>query len=165
MAESYLLRVELSGEYAEDKLHVQLQQAGMTLVKKEDTGGYKNYQYELSSDSGTTRVSFMLSPAKPNIKELSVRFPVPAPPGIIDQTFGFLGKLNALLSIAVYDTEIRTHIFSQYKKQEENILKYQRLIEENKAEIDRQCYIPVDAQAFKRNEIGLEKRRKVLEAA
>jgi hypothetical protein len=160
--ETYLLRIEFEPELTETDFNVVMQEAGLQLAKHEDSGGYKSYTYELKSESGLTKASAMFSPAKPKVREVSVRFTLPNPPGVLDQTFSFLRFLQHKHTLRIYDTEIRTHLFSQLKKGEDNPVKLQRLLDDKKEEIDSQSYISLNAEEFRENMLGLNKRKLIL---
>jgi hypothetical protein len=100
------------------------------------------------------------SPSEKNSDEFSLRFSVLSPKTVIDQTFDLLTKLNALTLIKVYDTEIQNHIYRQLRKDGVIDQNFDGIEGTDKEKaIQLQCYIPIDAGAFSKNDLSIHKRQ------
>ncbi len=165
--EAYLFQIQLSRPVDESDVVDLFKKIGMTCLptsaKNKSLTEYRSYYFEARTQNGLTEANMIYSPSEKNSDEFSLRFSVLSPKIVIDQTFDLLSKLNSLMPIKVYDTEIHNHLYRQLRKNgviDQNFEGIEGTDKEK--EIQLQCFIPLDKVAFSRNDFSIHKRNLVL---
>lgn len=111
--ESYRFCVVFDHEIGEVELDEVLLSCGLRRTKKEGDklSDYREYFYELITNSGITEVHTFFSPQQDKIDDFSLRFSIASPTAVIHQTFELLNKLNGKKSLRVRDVEIYNHVY------------------------------------------------------
>jgi hypothetical protein len=164
--EAYLLQIRFRKSTSEDEMIPLLREAGMLYLDykshKQDLNSYGNLYFEQRSNRGLTEAHVLTSPGYTTVDDFSLRFSILSPKSVVDQTFEFLQKLNALIEIEVYDPEIRNHIFRRLRQTGKVDLNFAGLNKEDDAAIEKLCIISLNTDEFKRNELEIVKRQTVL---
>jgi hypothetical protein len=165
--ETYLFQIELSKPVDESDVVELFKKIGMTCLptseKNKPLDDYRSYYFEERTQNGLLEANMIFSPSEENSNEFSLRFSILSPKTIIDRTFDLLSKLNSLTPIKVYDTEIQNHIYRQLRKEGVLDQNFEGIEGSDKEkEIQHQCYIPIDAIVFSKNDLSIQKRRLVL---
>jgi len=167
--EAYLFQIRFRPPTSENAAIVLLEEAGMVYLdersQRQTENSYGNLYFERRSSKGLTEAHIITSPGDTTVDELYVRFSILSPKTVVDQTFEFLQKLNALYAIEVYDTEIRNHIFRQLRQTGKVDQNFEGLDREDDEVIDKLCIISLNPDEFKRNELEIMKRQTVLDNA
>jgi hypothetical protein len=165
--ESYLFNIEFAAPIQEDKIVTLFHAAGMTHLIDKNLGGtindFRSYYFEIRSEQGLTEVHCLLSPSETILQSFNLRFSVLSSKYVIDQTFKFLHDLNAFKSIRLIDTEIRNHIYRKLRKEGKVDQSFVGLNQVEEDYVENCCYIPLDLEMFKQNELAIAKRQRVLE--
>ena len=165
--ESYLLQIRFRTSTSEEEVIPLLKEAGMVYLdyksQKQDLDSYGNLYFEQRSNRGLTEAHVLTSPGDTTVDDFSLRFSILSPKTVADQTFEFLQKLNALIEIEVYDTEIRNHIFRRLRQTGKVDRNFEGLNEEDDEAIEKLCIISLNTDEFKRNELEIVKRKTVLD--
>lgn len=162
--EAYLFNIEFKEPVLEREIVDLFETIGMTHLvnkfEKRTEENYGSFYVELRTEKGLTEGHCILAPTDRELSDFSLRFSVVSPKTVIDQTFDLLIKLNELRPINVYDTEIKNHIYRQLrrdKKVDDGFNGLEGTDEE--AKIEKACYIEIDADIFKQNQLGIMKRQ------
>ncbi|MBU1849467.1 MAG: hypothetical protein KKH40_01945 [Nanoarchaeota archaeon] len=148
-------------------LHYFLKNYGFKTLKRR--GGliskYREGFYELASEKGITEIHLLVPPNEKSVKDIHVRFSVISPPSVINQTFEFFKVLKEKFNLEVQDTEVGNHIWLNKTKLEDR--KMTDLInnipdEETFEKNAKKDVIPIDINEFKKNKLGIRKRKLVL---
>ena len=162
--EAYLFNIEFKQPILEKDIVSVFKKIGMIHLidqfEKRTDKNYGSFYFELRTDKGLTEAHCILAPKATFLKDFSLRFSVVSPKSVIDQTFDLLKKLHEFEPINVYDTEIKNHIYRQLrrdKKVDDWFNGIEGTSEESK--IEDMCYIEIDAEKFKQNELDIIKRQ------
>jgi len=165
--EAYLLQIKFQTPISEEEVILLLEQAGMAYLAdkshKQNINSYGNLYFEERSIKGLIEAHILTAPGDTRIDDFSLRFSILSPKTVVDQTFEFLQKLCTLIDIEVYDTEIRNHIFRRLRQTGKVDQNFEGLNEEDDAAIDKLCFVSLNADDFKRNELEIVKRQTVLD--
>ena len=162
--EAYLFTIEFKEPVLEQEIIDLFETIGMTHLndkfQKRTDKNYGSYYFELRTEMGLTEGHCILAPTDRELSDFSLRFSVVSPKTVIDQTFQLLIKLNELRPIDVYDTEIKNHIYRQLRKEKE-VDDWFKGLEgtDEEAKIEKVCYVEIDAEIFKQNQLGIMKRQ------
>ncbi len=162
--EAYLLRVKFKKPVNADKLHYFLEKQGFKMISKRGSklSDYRDGCYELASDKGITEANILVPPEKITVIALSVRFSVISPASVIDQTFDFFKELNKEFELELQDTEIINHLWLETTRIEDRKGRGRIPTPEEYEEQMKEVAIPIDAEEFKKNKLGIRKRQSVL---
>jgi|SRR5688572_3772972 len=165
--ESYLLNVEFTEPIPEEKIVTLFHAAGMIHLVNKNSGetlnDFREYYFEIRSEQGLTEAHCILPPLETTLQDFSLRFSILSPKYVIDQTFRFLYELSAFKPIQIFDTEIRNHIYRKLRKEGKVGQSFEGLGQDEDDEIDNLCYIPLDLEIFRQNDLAIAKRQRVLE--
>lgn len=162
--EAYLFNIEFKEPVLEDEIVGLFETIGMTHLvnkfEKRTDKNYGSYYFELRTEKGLTEGHCILEPTDTKLSDFSLRFSVVSPKIVIDQTFDLLIKMNELKPINVYDTEIKNHIYRQLRR-DKKVDDWFNGLEgtDEEAKIEKVCYIEIDADVFKQNQLGIMKRQ------
>jgi hypothetical protein len=162
--EAYLFNIEFKEPVSEEEIIDLFEKIGMTHLvdkfEKRTDNNYGSYYFEFRTENGLTEGHCILAPTERELSDFSLRFSVVSPKSVIDQTFDLLIKLNKVRPIDVCDTEIRHHVYRQLRK-EKKVDDWFNGLEgtDEAAKIEKACYIEIDIDKFKQNELGLMKRQ------
>lgn len=162
--EAYLFNIEFKEPVLEQNIIGVFDKIGMTHLadkfEKRTDKNYGSYYFELRTENGLTEGHCILAPTDRELSDFSLRFSVVSPKTVIDQTFNLLIKLNELRPIKVYDTEIKNHIYRQLRRDKKVDVWFNGLEGTDEEEkIEKACYIEIDADIFKQNQLGIMKRQ------
>lgn len=162
--ESYLFYIEFEHKIREQELDKLLISVGLRQVKKEgeNLSDFRGYYYELQTRNGITEAHSLFSPNEEKTNDFSLRFSVSSPTSVIDQTFDFLNQLNIEKTIKVRDTEIYNHEYRHLRQLGKVDEDFEGLSKSEDAIIRNKCYIPIDSNEFKENNMGIMKREILL---
>jgi len=155
--EAYLMYVYLK----EEKAFFELEQifSEIELLKVHSEGKYiddfRSLFFEKVSKDGITEILCRFAPNEKSISKICFRFSVASPAGVIDQTFEILMNLNCRVDIKILDTELFNDILLKNRHRD--------LTNEERAEIYRSCYIPLDKVEFIENRYNIYKRNIILD--
>lgn len=127
--------------------------------KHKSISEYRNTCYELASKKGITEANILLSPYQTQVNHMHVRFSVVSPPNVIEQTFTFFKILSETYGFILWDTEVSNHLFLTTTDRKWSDVKWAPMTPE---EVEEQALIPVDVEEFKKNKMGIRKRKLVL---
>jgi hypothetical protein len=165
--EAYLLRIEFQTPITENKTIALLEEIGMCYLKdgscQQTTDSYGDLFFELRTSKGLTEANVTTSPNDPTVQEFSLRFSILSPKTVVDQTFELLQKLNNISRIDVFDKEIRNHIMRRLRQTGKVDQNFEGLNGQDDESINKLCFISLDAEDFKRNDLEIMKRQTVLE--
>ncbi|HEU4554413.1 MAG TPA: hypothetical protein VFS25_16315 [Chitinophaga sp.] len=151
---------------AEDAVIVLLEEAGLVYLegrsRRQTKDNYGDLYFEQRTGEGLTEANVLIPPGHKTVDEFSLRFSILSPQTVIDQTFAFLQRLNNLSGIKVYDTEIRNHIMRQLRKSGKVDQHFKGLSAEEDDAINKLCFLSLNADDFKRNELEIMKRQWIL---
>lgn len=162
--EAYLFNIEFKEPVLEQDIVGLLERIGLThlvdKLEKRTDKNYGSYYFELRTENGLTEGHCLLAPTDRYLSDFSLRFSVVSPKTVIDQTFDLLKKLNDIRPINVYDTEIRHHLYRQLRK-DKKVDDWFNGLEgtDEEAKIEKACYIEINIDKFKQNELGIMKRQ------
>jgi len=165
--EAYLFNIEFNRPVLEQDMVGLFDKIGMTHLtdkfEKRTSENYGSYYFELRTDKGLTEAHCILAPTDSTLTDFSLRFSVVSPKTVIDQTFELMKKLNEIEPINVFDTEIKNHIYKHLRK-DKKVDDWFNGLEgtDEEAKIDKMCYIKIDAENFRQNEMGIMKRQIVI---
>lgn len=166
--EAYLFKIKFQEPVPEQELVDLFEKVGMMHLKekfeKRTEQCYGSFFFELRSERGLTESHCLLAPKDKVLCSFYLRFSVVSPHTVIDQSFELLQKMNVIRPILIYDTEIKNHVYRQLRK-DGKINDHFSGLEgtEEEAKIETACYIDLDVEQFKRNELGIAKRQLVIE--
>jgi hypothetical protein len=164
--EAYLFQIRFSIPPIEAGAIVLLEEAGMSYLKERSNyqagQNYGSHYFEQRTANGLIEASLITAPGDPTVDEFSLRFSVLSPMSVVDQIFDFLNRLHTLSPIEVYDTEIRNDIMRQLRQSGKVDKDFEGLEDEDEEAIDKLCFISLNADDFKRNELKIMKRERVL---
>jgi hypothetical protein len=164
--ESYLFQIRLQTPTSEEAVIEMFEEAGILYLndksQRQTKNSYGNLYFERRSNKGLTEAHVITTPGDTTVDEFSLRFSILSPKAVVDQTFEFLQKLNALSRIEVFDTEIRNHIFRQLRQTGKVDQNFEGLDKENDEAINKLCIISLSPDNFKRNELEIMKRQTIL---
>jgi hypothetical protein len=162
--EAYLFRVKFAKPVNADDLHNFLRKYGFKLLKKRGIklSEYREGSYEFASEKGITEAQILVPPEETTVIDLSVRFSVSSPSSVINQTFDFFKELNKEFELELQDTEVINHFWLETTKLEDRKFTGRMLTPEEYEEQMKDAVIPLDAEEFKKNELGIRKREFVL---
>ena len=157
--EAYLFRLYFNKEVDFSELSNFLLDYGFKIVKKEgdSISEYRSIYYELASEKGITET--ILSPKQKEVDVMNVRFSVISPPKVTDQTFTFFKILNETYGFKLCDTEVSNHIFLATRKPADRKWSGVSWIGPKPP---KETVIPIDVEEFKKNKMGIRKRKLVL---
>ncbi len=162
--EAYLFNIEFKQPISENDIVSVFKKTGMVHLidqfEKRTSENYGSFYFELRTNNGLTEAHCILEPTETTLNDFSLRFSVVSRKTVIDQTFDLMKKLNELEPINVYDTEIKNHIYRQLrrgKKVDDWFNGIEGTSEEEK--IEKMCYIEIDAEKFKQNDLDIMKRQ------
>ena len=168
--ESYLFKVVFKEKVRNEEIVPLLIKTGARMLEEEksfwdDSFGYKSFFFEIRSDQGLTQMHVLLDGNETYLENFSVRFSVVSPATVIDQTFDFFERLNSQTPIVLRDAEIVNHLWRRDVKAGKRDNSYEAMRVENEADenYEKSALIPIDAVLFKANEMGIAKRKIVLE--
>jgi hypothetical protein len=165
--ESYSFDVEFSTPPTIMSAIAFIEKAGMRYLTEKSKPHTENnsgsYYFECRTDRGMTEAHMLILAGEVTIDEFSLRFSILSPRTVIDVAFQFLTRLNEIVPIEVYDAEIRNHIFRQLRRTGKVDVEFKGLNEDDDAAIDKLCYIRINADDFRRNELEIAKRKTVSE--
>lgn len=156
--EAYLFRLCFDENVDFFRLNNFLLDYGFKVVKKESISEYRSICYELASEKGITEAHILLSPKQKEVDVMHVRFSVISPHNVTDQTFTFFKILNETYGFKLCDTEVSNHIFLATRKPADR--KWSGVTWAQ--EVEEEALIPIDVEEFKKNKMGIRKRRLVL---
>jgi len=165
--EAYLFYVEFKEPVSEQEIISLFENSGMehltSKYSKRTPDNYGSFYFERRTAQGLTEAHCLLAPSDNTIKEFSLRFSVLSPSTVIDQTFGIMKKINALQPIAVMDSEISNHVYRKLRK-DKKVDDCFNGIEgtDEEAKIEKMSFIPIDAEIFIQNPLGIMKREIVI---
>lgn len=162
--EAYLFNIEFKEPVLEQDIVGVFDKIGMTHLadkfEKRTDKNYGSYYFELRTENGLTEGHCILAPTDRELSDFSLRFSVVSPKTVIDQTFDLLKKLNGIRPINVYDTEIKNHVYRQLRKDKKVDDWFNGLEGTDEEEkIEKSCYIDIDVENFKVNQLGIMKRQ------
>ena len=161
--EAYLFNIEFKEPVLEKDIVSLFDKVGMTHLvykfEKRTDKNYGSYYFELRTENGLTEAHCILLPTDKFLRHFSLRFSVVSPKTVIDQTFDIMKRFNNFEAITIYDTEIANHIYRQLRK-DKKVDDWFNGLEgtDEEAKIDKLCYIEIDAEKFKQNQLGIMKR-------
>ncbi len=165
--EAYLLRIKFQTPISEEIAISLLKEVGMHYLKdrscQQTKDSYGNLFFELRTNKGLTEANIITSPGDPTVDEFSVRFSILSPKSVVDQSFDFFQRLNNISRIDIYDTEIRNHIMRRLRQTGKVDQNFKGLNGQDDEAINKLCFISLDADDFKCNELEIMKRQTVLE--
>ncbi len=165
--EAYLLRIKFQTPTTENIAIALLEEVGMSYLKdksrQQTKDSYGDMFFEIRTSKGLTEANITSSPGDPTVDEFSLRFSILSPKTVVDQTFELLQKLNEISRIDVFDTEIRNHILRRLRQDGKVGRNFEGLEDKDDDAIDKLCFIALNADDFKRNELDIKKRQTVLE--
>jgi len=165
--ESYLFNIEFKEPIPEDKIVTLLHGAGMTHLVNRNSGetinDFRSYYFEIRSEQGLTEAHCLLSPLETTLRDFSLRFSILSPKYVIDQTFKFMYELDAYKPIQIIDTEIRNHVYRKLRNEGKIDQSFEGLNQDEDDKIETLCYIPLDLEMFKQNDLAIAKRQRLLE--
>lgn len=166
--ESYLFKIELSKPVFEHDIVDLFNKIGMfhliDKLKIKTTNDFGSYFFDLKTDKGLIEANCILTPEETSLKYFSLRFSVVSPKTVIDLTFDLLKKLNGIVNINVYDTEIRNHIYRQLRKSKKVDDWFNGLEgTDEELKFEKLCSIELDADKFRTNQLGIMKRQIILD--
>lgn len=160
--ESYLFYIEFDQHLGEEEVEVVLLNSGFSQTKKEDFSDLRSCYYEYCSDRGITEAHVLFLPGKTTAGRFSLRFSVASPPSVIDQTFELIEVVHTQTPVKIFDTEIEGYLYRRLRRAGSTDELFQGLPKENEELLRQQCYIPLSAEVFKKNNLGIEKRKVIL---
>jgi len=151
--ETYLLKVEFKNPIPKTEMLGLFDTIGMTSLYNKDnkktTDTYSSYYFELRTKNGLTEAHCLVAPSEVTFNNFSIRFSIISPKLVIDQTFMILKRLNQIHPIKIFGKEGKIFAwFSRFNKIDNNV--------------EKLCYIPINAEGFILNEYGLTKRKLVI---
>jgi hypothetical protein len=164
--DSYLFQIRFEMPPKEADAIVLLEEAGMSYLKERSNNqtdqNYGCHYFEQRTANGLVEANLTTAPGDPAADEFSLRFSVLSPKSVVDQTFDFLNRLHTLSPIHVYDTEIKNHIMRQLRQSGKVDKDFEGLKDEDEEAIDKLCFINLNTADFKRNELQIMKRERIL---
>lgn len=160
--ESYLFFIEFDQDLGEKEVEVVLLNSGFKRIEKKAFSGFRNCYYEYASNRGTTEVHALFLPEKTTAGRFSLRFSVASPPSVIDQTFELIEVVHAQTPVKIFDTEIEGYLYRRLRRAGSTDELFEGLSDEEEELLRQQCYIPLSAEVFKKNNLGIEKRKVIL---
>jgi len=162
--EAYLFNIEFKEPVLEQDIVGLFERIGMTHMvdkfEKRTDKNYGTYNFEFRTENGLTEGHCILAPTDRELSDFSLRFTVVSPKTVINQTFDLLKKMNDIRPINVYDTEIRNHVYRQLRKHKKLNDWFNGLEgTDEEGKIEKACYIEIDIDKFKQNELGIMKRQ------
>lgn len=161
--ETYLFNVQFKEPVLEQDIICLFENSGMKhLSDKFEMRSHKNYgsfYFEKRTAKGLTEAHCFLTPTQIGLSDFSLRFSIVSPKTIINQAFELLKKMDEIKRIKVFDTEIKNHFYRQLQK-ENKVDDWFNGIEgtDEEAKIEKSCYIEIDPEKFKLNQLGIKKR-------
>ena len=131
------------------------------MVKKVGRGlrNNRSYYYNYDSKTSKTQIHALFVKKKTNTDRVWMRFSVVSPDSVIDQTFKLIGALNKIFPFKIFDSEIYNHIMRQLRQRGAVMDHLEPKSSVQEQEVRNQCYIEIDAEAFRKNPMKIEKRK------
>ena len=166
--EAYLFHIEFMTPISESRIIEIFESTGLKhLPEKGDfdpNKTFSSYFFETRTDMGLTECHCLLNrTVSNNLESCKIRFSLLTPKTVIDQTFKILSNLNNQVPIKILDSEILNQIYLESVRSGDNDSSFKASERtEKESKIKEKCYIPIDAEEFKKNKLKLNKRNIVI---